>query len=769
MPQTLTLEQDVAKKKGQDFVKLIRGDLRDRKPNINKRSYIRAVYFGDINRNLTYYGESNIHLHVMTSRIEGLVPKMVNAFWNAEPIVNVRRVAEEFNKDQTDQNELFLNWAIESDIPSFYASSEMWFRNMFLDGVAVVKAWWKFETRNTVIIEPVKRSYRAGEPDLSGQEVPEDRPKIAEDILLELFGNQPLQKELVNAEAIEVTEDLVGSIFRVTFVEDRMEYPDVLVEIHASKYIDEYDVYIYRPIIVNNHPVVEVVEFEDLIVPFRTENLQDAERVAHQYWLTLAEVKNKIDFEGWDINEEELDRLRGISRSGDGERHQQNIENTELKRQKDREVGEFNTGDNPASGEEPYWDNKILIYEVYAKDDLTGDGVGEEVIYQVPHTLEKVVKANYLEELFPHGRRPFSDIHNIRISDRYYSLSYGELLAPINVEVNTIITQVNEAQELINHPWFFYVPAAMTVDPEILKGIEYGEAIPIADINGVLFPQFPQTPLANLSTMDSLLMFADQLTISPQSMGSSQVRNAPRTARGTLALLSEGGIKTDMLITSAQRGGWKELIHQIHALYEAFGPEEKWFYVTGEQKPHRISNKELRGRFEYTFSGNSVNTNREVLRSIAQIRYNTMAAEPLFAQDLVARQALVKDFLRWFSEGTDVDKLLPKLPQQGGGRSPMDQATELQVMMAGMPIDVLPGDDDAQHLQVIEAFVNSRPFEMLEPWQVALVAQHRNQHIRQLQIKQTQGEVQPGGTQGNNVPTGITGGTDLNALEGGRQ
>jgi hypothetical protein len=768
MPETLRFESDVANKKGKDFIQLIRTDLKDRQPNIDKRAYIRAVYFGDQNRKLTYFGESNIHLHVLTSRIEGLVPKFVNAFWNAEPIVHVRRVAEEFNEAETDLNELFINWAIESDIPNFYSSTEMWFRNMFLDGVAVVKSWWKFQTRNTVIIETVKQNWRAGEMDLSQLEVPEDRPKMPEELLVEIFGQSPLQNRLLSVESVELTTEIVGSSFRISFVEDRMEYLDILVEIHPNKYIDEYELYIYRPIIIANHPVVEVVEFEDLIVPFRTENIQDAERIAHQYWLTIAELKAKIDFEGWEINDEELSTLRGTARTGDGERHEQNVDNQTLKRQKDRQVGEFNTGDNP-TGEEPYFDSKILIYEVYAKDDLTGDGVGEEVVYQIPYKLEKVVKANYLEELFPHGRRPFCDIHNIRISDRYYSLSYGELLAPINVEVNTIITQVNEAQELINHPWFFYVPAAMTVDPEVLSGIDYGEGVPIADINGVMFPHFPQTPLANLSTMDSLLLFADQLTISPQSMGSSQVRNSPRTARGTLALLSEGGIKTDMLITAAQRGGWKELIHQIHALYESFGPEEKWFYVTGEQKPHRISNKDLRGRFEYKFSGNSVNTNREVLRSIAQIRYNTMAAEPLFAQDPIARQALVKDFLRWFSEGTDVDKLLPKLPGQGGNRLPMSQRAELQVMMSGIPLNVLPIDDDAQHLQEIDQFTQSKPFDMLEQWQVALVAQHRNQHIQQLQTKQQEGQVQPGGTQGNNIPTGIGAGTDLNALEGGIQ
>lgn len=768
MPQTIILTPEEAVDKGQDFMRLIRTDMRDRKANMDKRAYIRAIYFGDTRRKLSAIGETNIHLHVMTEKIEGIVPKIVNAFWNAEPIVNVRRVAEEHNEELTELNEVYLNWALSSDIPDFYATTEQWFRNMFLDGVSVVKVWWKYETRNTVIIEHKKSMWKQGEYDVIQQPVEEDRPKLAEELLVEIFGTQPLQHELVDVQVITATDELVGSSFRVAFVEDRQEYADVLVEFHASRYVDEIEIYIYRPIVVANRPVIEVVEIEDLIIPYRTADLQSADRIAHQYWLSIPELKQKIRDEGWDITDEDLELLQNEAEST-GDRHEQHVENRTLKRQKDQVVGEFNTGDEP-KGDAPYFDTKILMYEVYAKDDLSGDGVGEEVIYQIPHKLEKIVKANFLEEIFPHGRRPFCDIHNIRISDRYYSFSYGELLAPINVEVNTIVNQVNEAQELINHPFFFYVPAAMTVDPEVLSNIEYGEGIPIADPQGIVFPQFPQTPLANLSTMDTLLLFADRLTISPQSVGSSQVRNSPRTARGTLALLSEAGVKTDILITAMQNGGWRELIHQTHSLYEAFGPDEKWFYVTGQAKPHRITNKELRGRYEYTFSGNTTNTNPEVMRMHSQVRYTTLAAEPMYMQDMTARQYLIKDFLRWNGEGIDIDRATPQIPGQGGTHPPMDQGTELQIMRH-LPLDVLPMDDDASHMQIIDQYRQSKEFEMLTEWQISLVASHYNQHAQQLVGKQQQGPIQAGGAS-NNVPTGMslaTGGTDLNALEGGTQ
>jgi hypothetical protein len=260
-------------------------------------------------------------------------------------------------------------------------------------------------------------------------------------------------------------------------------------------------------------------------------------------------------------------------------------------------------------------------------------------------------------------------------------------LTPINLEVNAIVNMVNEAQELINNPFFFYVPHANTVDPEILSDIQPGEGIPVSDVNAVFFPKFPQEPLANLSAVDSMLLFADRLTISPQASGSNQTRNAPRTARGTLALLSESGIKTDVVITGLQKGGWKEVFHQIHKLYHAFGDQSKWFKVTGEKDPRRITPEEMRGHFDYTFHGNSVNTNREVLRSIAQVRYSTLIVNPLYSQDMNAMLALTADFLRHFGEGSDPDKLMPKLPGMGGTHAPMNQRTENQIMAAGRPLD----------------------------------------------------------------------------------
>lgn len=773
MSATIYLTDEQRDLKGGDLVRLIEGDMRDRWPNIQKQLLSRAAYYGQMSnsRVLRYDGQSNIELRVVTDKIEASVPKMASAFWNADPHVILQKLGKESDPDITQNNQIFLNHLIDTDIPNFYDISEQWFRNMYLDGVSTVKAWYNYETRKTVLVEAVKSWWSPGDIDLTGQPVPALRIKTPVEILIDQFGGfaqGPVSKGILNirpvgpeesspdpAAEVENFDDLA---FIVDIIDNRRVYENVLVRFEESDYIDEVNLYIHRSIPIRNNVEVEIVEFEDLIVPYRTSDIQTAERVTHQYWLTLADFEKKVRDEGWEVSDEDMERVRARERRG--ERQEEHEENDHLKRQKDEVVGETGGWSRSYVEPAPYVDNKILMFEVYVCEDVDDSGERSEVVYHIPLCLEKVVHAEYLEEKFPHGRRPFASLHYLRVSDRWYSLSMAELLAPIHVEVNAIVNIVNEAQELINNPFYFYVPSANTVDPQVLEGIMPGQGIPVADVNGVMFPAFPQQPLANLSAIDSMLLFADRLTTSPQASGSSQVRNNPRTARGQLALLSEGNIKTDMTIKAAQRGGWRELVHQIHALESRFGEEEKWFHVIGEKAPRKITQEQMRGRWGYVFHGNSVNTNREVMRTISQTRFATLSPDPLYMQDLAARQRLIKDFLRHFGEGANIDELTPQIPGQTGNRLPMDPRTALRTILAGMPVNALPSEDHAAYVDFLSKFGQSKEIDMIPEWQAALVANLLNQH-QQLLIRQQQAGGVAGAGQANNVPT------QLGDLEGG--
>lgn len=765
MPNTIFgkyLDLDSAAERGESLMRMISRDIRDRRAHMSKREYTRNVYYGNMDRKLRYNGQSNIHLPVLAEKIEGIVPKINNAFWNAEPHVNTARIRDEKNPDDTKAVEKFMNWAVEIDIPGLYDTMDMWHRNALLDTTSTLKTFYNIEERNTVISKSAKIWWIAGEIDHIGSIIPADRMKTPYEILIDILPQQFVLTSMKKGDKVvkvpngafkdyPVLDDLT---FRVDFVDQRKDYTNVLVEFHESRFNDEIDALIYRTVTHKDRVEVEVVEYEDLIVPYRAQCLQTAERVAHQYWLTFAEIKQKIANGEWQLSKVDLEALE--TRATLTERHEEHEENTSMKRQKDMVVGEIGRTPSGADKTAAYSDDKILVFEVYARDDIDGDGIFEEVIYQIPYATKHIVQAQYLEEVFPHGRRPFSTIHSIRVSDRFYGISLGELLTPINVEVNAILNLVNEAQEIINNPFFFYVPSGLAADPKVITNMRPGRGIPVADINSVLFPKFMQEPLANLQAMDSLLLFADRLTISPQSVGSSQSRNAPRTARGTLALLSEGGVRIDNMIIAAQKGGWRELMYQIHALYASFGPDEIYFKVTGEERERKIQREELQGRFEFTFSGNSVNTNREVMRIIAQTRYQMLASNPLYMMDMRAMRELLADLLRWWGEGANTELLLPQLPDSVGMHPPLDQATETEMILRGQHVAVLPTDNHTEHMQHVTQTMSNRMSDNLEKWQVAWLAAHMNEHARMLMTQPELAQTSAA-NQANNV-AGVGGG-----------
>lgn len=770
----IKLTEEFRSERGRKLVNLIVRDLKDRSRKMNNVRSTRAMYFDQgIGASGPWEGSSDVHLPVLVEKIEGVIPKVSNAFWGADPLTHVQYPADRGRRDEAKDEERYLNWALRSDIKGFYSTTEGWIRNMLLDGTSVVKAYWSRKWRQTVDITPVKLMYDTGEMTSFGEPVQAPREKSGMEILAEIFGFGQLAHTLIDYSLIDGSENkLVGQKYDVEFIDDRRKLEGT-ADIRESEFVDEVDVYVYRDILVEDAPRIEVVEFEDFIVPFRTKDIQSADRIVQQYWITREEAVRRVDDGIWDLSEEDKQVLLARRTS----KQEEMEDNKTLKRQKDAVVGEHGAEQREdeislPKGHRVYDENKILIFEIYLQDDVHGDGELTEVIYDVPFCLKKVANARYLDEEFPHKQRPFISAQYQAITDRFYGRSMGDLIFAIAVEIDTIINHVNNSQELINNPFFFYVPTAMSVDPEILTGIQPGTGIPVQDISGVMFPKFAQEPLANLSAMDTLLLFADRITISPMNVGSPQVRNAPRTARGTMSMLAEGNIKLDMIVRRMQEDAWGKLMFQISMLYGRFGGEEKWYRITGNDEPQRFNPARLRGKLDFTFKGNTVNTNKAAMQAEAQVRFNTLLTHPDYMQDPYARQALIRDFLNHFGDGAEVEELIPQLPgMAANSHPPMPQKSENQILSLGQFVDVLPSDDDAAHLQEMDRFEKSSRFETMDQHAVAVYAAHRRSHMANMQQKMAQGQQGASPGQGNNVPTGETlaGGTGMNALEGGVQ
>ena len=754
----IMLSEEESKEDGREFLAQIDADERARKYWDDWRIVANNLYYGSGMRYDTHWqGASDIHLPVVTEKVDMVLPRIKMALGQD---VQVQRVARDYDPEETRLQEHFINWAREHDIPDFELSLTHWYKNMLLYGCSFLKVYWKQKWRRTEQIHNLKAMAQAGET-LNGYVLNAPQIKFVDNMLDELFG----QGRWMYAAPPES-----GSAeFLVDIVEDRRRISNVRVKFEKSDLIDEVRIRVRRRILVQDSPCVDVIEPEHIIMPYRAKKVQTADYVAHRHYMTPDEIIRRADETDeelhWNLTEEDIKKLKDSKKAPTWQRESE-------PEQRVQEAKDFSAGvSRPDRANDDY--NKLPVFEVYTCEDFDEDGDPEEVILQIVPALGKIVHCTYLETVFPHGMRPFCAIRYTQSSDRFYVPGLAVFLAAINIEVNTVINQVNDAQELINNPIFFFRPDGLTIDPKVLQNIPPGTGIPCSDPNSIVFPQWNKAPLANLQALDSMLMFADRMTVTPLTGGSTQMSNSPRMARGTIALLSESNVKLDMLVESIKDEGYKDLLRMLFGLYSSFGPDEKFFWVTGRDKKKRsetVYRQQFAGKYDFILTGTTVNSNPEIRRMVSQNRYAVGSTNPLYASDQMAFQNLLRDFYMHNDEGANIDLILPKLPGQSGQTHvPMTQEDEITAMRLGQPIDILPSDNDAEHLQVLQAFQKSPEFSTLEPHIAASLAHHGRAHAIALQQKMLQAQNQaqlaggaPGG-QANNVPT------DLGNLEGGVQ
>lgn len=733
------------KQVGTDMVQAAMAMIESRRDWLETVQLGRQIVQGDGPYMKAYFPTTQqFHFPVIEEKIDSFYPRVSTSFWGTNPVVRVRPLTGGEPLPDAEDLEDFGTWAVHYDIPDFYVQWECWNRNALVDGVSTIKTLWQEDWQRTLEVRRIARDFPPGmgAGGLPAEGMPEDPAEVSqmqpvaksdEDILDEVFTLKAIQSlEIMDAEKRK---------YKIELMENGRRFPDVIVEIGEAPREDQWEVRTRRLILKHASPVAGVIEPPDLLVPYRASDPQTSELTIHQTWRTYPEIKQLVARSGWNLTKKELEFLE----HGPGKAQEEFAQNAEFKEMQDEFSGESNPmfGDSHVNG-------KFLVLECYKLEDLEDDGYCSEVIYHVLAKLQKCVKAEYLEESVPHGHRPFATLFYKPASDRYYVTGLASQLMAINMQVNMTFNQINENQAYINRPYGFYEPTALMTDMDVFSNLKPGDMVPVNSAQGIHFPQWPQTPLADMQLMTSVMMMGDRLGgIPPLMGGSTQMKNAPRTARGTLALISEGNVRIDNFIERAQKTGWKELLFQIFGLYDEYVDGEKWFWVVKKPKlAKRFTANQRRNSYDYYFEGNSVNTNPEVMRTIAQVRYQMLAAEPRYMQDLGARDELIKSVLKAYSEGIDVERAMPKSPGGGGTHQPMSQDQENELIYHGQWVEPLATDDHIRHLADIKAIVSSQMFGNYSEAAVAMLSAHYNMHVQMLQQAQQPQQLQPTGSPG---------------------
>jgi len=346
------------------------------------------------------------------------------------------------------------------------------------------------------------------------------------------------------------------------------------------------------------------------------------------------------------ISKEEVKKLANISRSRN---------NQELKDQKD----DFQGTIDPESTELVGSHKTVTRLICFDRFDIDDDGLDEDVIFWVIKETKQVLKVKLLTEMFPTNppRRPLVSSSMIPVKDRIIGIGLLEMMEGIHDATKETADQMIDAGTLASSPFFFY-KATSSLNPEIVT-LAPGDGIPVGNPReDIHFPVLPnQGQVFGFNMMTVLGQMNERLTM-VSDLQRGQIPEgksaALRTVGGIRTVLAQGEARPERILRRFFNG-ISEIYSQYHELNQRFLPEEKNILITGNlddnENPYQIisDKSEIKGRFQFKFSANVLNTSKEVLQASLSSLMSVGISELAFQMGIIDQDGayrLIRDFTK---------------------------------------------------------------------------------------------------------------------------
>lgn len=466
---------------------------------------------------------------------------------------------------------------------------------------------------------------------------------------------------------------------------------------------------VQRTIVIFDGPNVLPKTEEDIVYPSRAENLQPpspsnpsgAHHVALVDYPSVDEIKRLIRTGYYDLPDEEaIERLEqdhpalgsGRQSANDPEQH---------KIQRDALAGQTYGNSELAS-------ESFTRLMVFARWDVDGDGLDENVVFWILKEHNLLLRARLMQEMFPsrEGRRPLMSEQFIPVPGQIRGIGLLELLEQIQDSMKILVDQTIDKNTLVNTPWFTFRPAS-GVRPEVIR-MAPGEGYPLADPQRDI--NFPVIPNADQTMSLNLLAIFNQWAERQAVIGELQFGRVPqgkasalRTTAGMMSVLQQGAARPERIIRRFFMG-LSEIWTQMHELNTIYLQSKKQYRVLGMATPggdpYRTLDdpSKIKGRFQFEFKANSLNTNKAVKGQILQ-QLGAMTFNPMtFQMGLVTPD----NYYNWLKDiygesGQDPNRYLnPPSPQSAMPKISAEAA--MGCLLNGVIPEQLPSEGPQMHL-----------------------------------------------------------------------
>ena len=360
--------------------------------------------------------------------------------------------------------------------------------------------------------------------------------------------------------------------------------------------------------------------------------------------------------------------------------------------------------------------NCLIVYEWYGKwrmlkgkkdaaeTNLSGRELYEtELLIKYLPDLHMIVGIQKLGDMYPtkKNRRPFVEAGLVE-DGSYWGPGFGEMLENIELEMSVNHNLMTEAGQFSVGPIIFYKPGT-GFDPSTFK-YEPNTCVATDDPGAVRVISTPATLQYPMAKEQLMVSYAERVTgITDMNIGRGSDRpNAPRTARGTLALLEEGDVRATLDL-GVLREYWGKVLTHYWELEQMYGSPQQFFRVTEEdagglfkvsQGGSTMTEEERSGSYDFDLKFATSAYSKEQNKQGQLALYQIDLQNPLVVNNPKALWLTLDKIHRAFGDDRFTD-VIPQPPDLG---IPVDPKEEWVRCLEGDEIYVHPMDNDEMHI-----------------------------------------------------------------------
>lgn len=723
-------------------------DLNDRQDWSEHRLQLYAKLRGWLeHKTQPWDGASNAHIPLMMTDCQRMIDTLVNAVLTQRPVMSAQATSQADQDkgeivDELTDFQFFVEQNGEEKVQEFADS-------FVTDGTAIAFIPYIKEDRKISDVRtfaPLK-------------------PEAPAELQIRLI----LDQAFPNSFATKTSDDPWG--WSVRWLDENRQDQVASVEFYTDE--DNHLVMVAeRDMRLFDGPCFLPKQLEDIVVPARSSNLQmpgpsnpgGADHVTMVDYPSWDEIK-RLHQQGYydQLTQEDVDAIDEDPRKGDAVASQSQ-DPAEHKVQRDALAGQdYQPG--------PHTPSSFTRLTYFGRYDVDHDGLEEDVVFWVLKEQRKLLKVCLLTEKWPSipPRRPFAEARLIPVPGQFYGLGMLELLEHLHDTMKAILDQSLDKNTLVNTPWFLY-RAASGMRPEVIKCAP-GEGYPVSNPGQDMV--FPQIPNPDQTTSFNYLALLQQWADKQVVLGDMQFGRVPqgkasalRTVGGMMSVLQQGDARPERLLRRFF-AGLAQVYQQFHELNQAFLPPNKQYRVSPMTQPGKNPYRTLddpskiRGRFQFEFKANSLNTNKatqaQTIQGLLPVVFNGMT----FQMGLADQENMYNVLRKLITAaGQDPHEWI-KPPSPDSDKPKLTADVVLQSVVQGYMPQGMPQEGPQAQLQIFQDFMVTPEYAMLhqgskvllQKWMQQLQVQMQKQ-AQMAQQAQAFAQMQMGGGGGPANPQG---------------